>query len=124
MKELSASEYVFLKWLADTHPQLYQAAEERQASLAGFMDSLSTVFTNISNAAPDLLNQYVKSQADLATLKMNLARAKAGDVPVTNAGQPYPVNAPGYNPSIFATIPLWVWLAFGAGAIYLLVRRN
>lgn len=123
MKELSASEYIFLKWLHDTHPALYQAAEERQQSLSGFMDSLATVFTNISNAAPDLLNQYVKSQADLATLKANLARAQAGQTPLQPNGQPYPVNALGHSSSILSEIPLWVWLAFGAGAIYLLIRK-
>lgn len=120
MKELTASEYVFLKWLHETHPALYQAAEERQQSLAGFMDSLSTVFTNISSAAPDLLNQYVKSQADLATLKANLARAQAGDIPLRADGQPYPAD---YARSPIAGVPTWVWVAFGAGALYLLTRN-
>ena len=104
MKELSASEYVFLKWLHETHPDLYQAAEDRQQSLSGFMDSLSTIFTNISNAAPDLLNQYVKGQAELATLKANLKRAQAGD-------------------SMLAGIPMWVFVLFGAGALFLILRK-
>lgn len=120
MKELSASEYVFLKWLHETHPELYQAAEERQQSLSGFMDSLTTVFTNISNAAPDLLNQYVKSQADLATLKANLARAQAGEVPLNARGQPYPAT-PGN--SMLSGVPVWAWAIAGAGILYLLVRK-
>lgn len=120
MKELSASEYVFLKWLHETHPALYQAAEDRQQSLSGFMDSLATVFTNISNAAPDLLNQYVKSQADLATLKANLARAQAGETPLQPNGQPYPA---GYSNALIPGIPMWVWIAGSAAILYLLVRK-
>lgn len=89
MKELTASEYVFLSWLQKTHPDLYQAAEERQKSLAGFMDSLSTVFTNIANAAPAVLQQYVKGKQELEVLKANLKRAQAGDVPIDATGRPY-----------------------------------
>jgi hypothetical protein len=123
MKELSASEYIFLKWLQETHPQLYAEAEARQQSIGGFMDSLSTVFTNIANAAPDLLKQYVTGQQELAVLKANLARAKAGEIPITNTGQPYATDAPGYRQNIFSTIPPWVLIAFGLGAVYLIARR-
>lgn len=122
MKELSASEYVFLKWLQDTHPALYQAAEERQKSLGGFMDSLSTVFTNIANAAPGLLNQYVKGKQELEILKANLARAKAGEVPVDAAGQPYFAgNAP--RQDFLSSVPGWAWAMLGIGAVYLLTRK-
>jgi len=122
MKELTAPEYVFLKWLHETHPALYSAAEERQQSLSGFMDSLSTIFTNIANAAPDLLNTYVKGQAELATLKANLARAKAGEVPLNMSGQPYPGAYPQQSGAL-AGIPTWVFVALGVGVVYLLVRK-
>lgn len=120
MKELSASEYIFLKWLAETHPNLYQAAEERQKTLGGFMDSLSTVFTSISNAAPGLLNQYVKGQQELAMLKENLARAKAGEVPLTATGVPY--GGPVAN-NFFSSVPVWAWAILAAAGVYLVTRK-
>lgn len=120
LNTLSASEYIFLRWLAEHHPKLYADAEERQKSIGGFMDSLTTVFKSVSDAAPAVLEQYVKSQQDLAVLQENLARAKAGALPINNPGVIY---APRVASSPFAQVPVWAWAAMGLGVAYLLMKR-
>jgi hypothetical protein len=119
MQELSAAEYVFLRWLQDTHPQLYADAEQRQKTIGGFLDSFGQVLESVSQAAPGILKTYVKGQQDLEVLRENLARAKAGEMPLASAGGM--MYQPSANP--LASVPIWAWALLGLGTVVLLVRK-
>lgn len=118
LRSLSAAEYVFLRWLQDTHPRLYAEAETRQKGIGGFLDSFTQVIESIQKSAPDLMNQYMKGKQDLALLKENLARAKQGDMPIQAPGIVYqpPANA-------LASVPWWAWGLMGVGVLVLVSRR-
>ncbi len=116
LKTLTPAQYAFMRWLSETHPNLLAQAEDRRASLNGFMDSLTSVFTSITEKAPDLLNQYVTSKAQMEQLKLNIERAKRGEAPIT---QPLMVQAS----NTAAQVPAWVWGAGGAILVYLLLKK-
>lgn len=116
LKTLTPAQYAFIKWLSDTHPNLVAAAEERRASLNGFMDSLTNTFNNVIAKAPELLNQYVTGKAQVEQLKINIARAKEGQPPITNI----PIAQ---AHSAASAVPGWVWAAGGAILVYLVVRK-
>lgn len=118
LKTLTPAQYAFMRWLAETHPSLLQLAEERRASLNGFMDSLSNVFNTVMEKAPDLLKQYVTSQEQVAQLKANIERAKAGQYPqqyVITPQAPSSISMPSGQTLAIA--------ALGAIAVYLLLKR-
>lgn len=114
LKELTPAEFAFLSWIYKNHPNIAQAAEAHQKSLSGFMDSASNVLNSIMEKAPDLLNQYVAGKAQIDLLKQNIARAKAGQFPVNEAGSIYAAaQAP-------QTVPTWAVVLGVGGALALL----
>lgn len=119
LREMSAAEYVFLRWLRDTHPALYAQAEDRQKTIGGFMDSFGQVLDTVSKSSTALLSQYVKGRQDLEVLKENLVRARAGEMPLQSAGGA--LYQPSQNP--LAAVPMWAWALLGIGATLLVVRR-
>lgn len=116
LKSLTPAQYAFIRWLNQTHPSLVAAVEERRSNLHGFMDSLSSVFKQVTEQAPDLLKQYVAGKRDLEQLKLNIARAKAGQMPIE-------IPAVAQVQSATAGVPMWAWAAGGAILVYLLMKR-
>lgn len=120
LKELTPAEFAFLTWLYRTHPNIAQAAESHQKSLNGFFDSLSNVFNSVMEKAPELMNQYVASKEQIAQLKLNIARAKAGQYPISEGSG---VVAAAQAPQV---VPTWAVVLGVGGALallYLLVRK-
>lgn len=120
LKTLTPAQFAFLKWLHEAHPELAKAAEERRASIDGFMDSLTSTFDAITKNAPDLAAEYLKSREEIAQLDLNIARAKAGQQPVTN---PLAFNFTRAASSTTAGVPTWAFAAGAAVLVYLLTRR-
>lgn len=116
LKTLTPAQYAFIRWLSATHPNLMTMAEDHRSSLNGFMDSLKSVFDNITSKAPELLNQYITSKEQLAQLKLNIERARANQPPIETP-LIYKVNAAANG------VPGWVWGAGGAILLYLLTRK-
>lgn len=116
LRTLTPAQYAFMKWLNETHPNLLREAEERRASLHGFMDSLSQTFKTVMDKAPELLQQYVAGKQQIKQLELNIARAKAGQYPIESA-----VGAP--IAQVQSAIPWYVFAAGGAVLVYLLVRK-
>lgn len=116
LRSLTPAQYAFMKWLSDAHPNLLREAEERRASLNGFMDSLSQTFKTVMDKAPDLLNQYVAGKQQLAQLKINIERAKAGQYPIESQ-----IGVPVAQAQ--SAIPWWAFAAGGAVLVYLLVKK-
>lgn len=114
LKVLSPAQFAFLSWLEKTHPNLLRAAEDRRASLDGFMDSITKVFDTVTTRTPELLNTYVTGKAQLEQLKLNIARAKEGKPPVTDIAAPLRETV--------SSVPNWAWAAGGAIAVYLLLK--
>lgn len=129
MRTMTVNQYLFLKWMHDTHPGLYEASSAKQ--LSGFMDSLGTAFTTVIEAAPKLYSQYIDGKTQISLLKANLQRAQQNLPPVDASGQVITTGMPGYaipagypisnNP--FASVPPWVWIA-GAGVVALLLLKR
>jgi len=120
LKTLTPAQYAFVKWLYAKHPNVARAAEQHHASLNGFMDSLTTTFNTIVEKAPDLMKQYVTGKTQLEELKINLARAKAGQYPLDQSGGAYSYAPAMPSP---AGVPLLAWIAGGALIAYLVLRR-
>ena len=121
LKTLTPAQFAFVKWLYEKHPNVAKAAEEHHESLAGFLDTAGTVFNNIMTKAPDLLKQYVTGQQQIQELKLNLARAKAGQYPVDSDGNVYTGGAMRAQPQ---GVPTWVWIGGGALIAYLLLTLS
>lgn len=117
LKTITPAQYAFLQWLYTNHPNVAQAAEEHRTSLNGFMDSLTSVFNNVVDKAPDLLKSYVAGKEQLQTIKLNIERAKAGQYPI-DAG-----SLTGRVQQAASGVPWWAWGAAGALVVYLLVRK-
>jgi hypothetical protein len=116
LKTLTPAQYAFMRWLDQNHPEVLRAAEERRASLSGFLDSLSNTFNNVMEKAPELMKSYVDGKAQIEQLKINIERAKRGEYPIE---QPLMARAH----SAVNTIPSWVWAAGAAGLLYLLLKK-
>lgn len=116
LKTLSPAQFAFLKWLSDTHPNLMAQAEQHRSSLSGFMDSLTKTFDSVMTKAPDLMNQYVTSKAQLEQLKLNIERAKRGEPPITE-------GFTGQVQQVVSTVPGWVWAGGAAILVYLLMKK-
>ncbi len=114
-----AARAAFVEWLAKKHPSFY--AQVRQDTGLGDVAPTPNLFTQILNSATGLLSQYVASKEQLAQLKVNIARAKAGQPPLTSDQ-----FATGTVPqrSMLGGIPTWVLLAGGAGILYLLLSKD
>lgn len=122
MKTLTPAQYAFLAWLHRNHPNVMSAAEERRASLSGFMDSLTTVFSTVMEKAPELMNQYVAGKTQLEQLKANIQRAKQGQYPIEFPTTPaFAQQMPQMQAPMAQSVPTWVWAAGGAILVYLLV---
>lgn len=119
----------FLEWLAKTHPQLYQRIVGKidvPVGLSGFADSLSNVFSTVTESLPKLAETYVTTKAQLEQLKLNLQRAQAGLTPIDVSGAPLPL-APEPQGDVF-TLPSPggispMWLVLGGLAAFLFLRR-
>lgn len=125
VKSLTPAQFAFMKWINETHPNLMKAAEEHHKSLGGFLDTMTSTFNTIMTKAPDLLSQYVTGKAQIDTLKLNLERAKVGQMPLTDAGGIY-TGAPNMlvQQTLIPGVPNWILGgAVAAIAVYLLMRK-
>jgi len=129
MKKLSLNEYLFLKWVNKTHPQMFASvAGDPREALSGFMDSLSQGLQTFLAEAPKLYGQYLTGKREIAAMKMNVERLKAGQPPIDPAtGQPISQYTPGYGvppgSSFVDSVPTWAWLA-GAGLLAVLLFKR
>lgn len=118
LKELTPAQYAFMSWLYANHPNLAKDAEEKNRSLSGFMDSLTSVFNSVIEKAPDLMNQYVAGKTQIEQLKANIARASAGQYPLNANGTVYTGGS--VVPTVVSQVPTWVWFAGGAAVVALI----
>ncbi len=131
MKTLSVNEYLFLKWVNKTHPQLFAAvAGDPREALSGFMDSLSAGLQSFLTEAPKVYGQYLQGKQQLDALKMNVERARANLPPIDpTTGQPIYAGMPGYGvppgvtSNFFDRVPPWAWLAAGGLALVLILKK-
>jgi len=74
----------FIAWLRANFPNVYrEAARESLApQLGGFLDTVSGAFEKFTDAVPKLAETYVTTKAQLDAIKLNIARAKAGQPPI------------------------------------------
>lgn len=131
-----ANQLLFMKWLAKNFPAIYNAhlvAADADHQLSGFFDaiasglkSVGSVVTQVIAAAPEIIQQYGASKAQIELIKTNLTRANAGQAPINAQGQvisavpgTLPVNAAGN----LMPVTTQTFLTFGliGGAILLLV---
>jgi hypothetical protein len=110
----SAAQVAFLSWVKKNHPTFYAQLQQN----AGLGD-VTTTFNSVLNTASGLLTQYVAGKQQLALLKMNIERAKAGQLPLTSANYASITAGPPAQPSV----PTWVWFAGGAAVLLLLLKR-
>jgi len=116
VRTLTPPQYAFLKWLYERHPNIAKAAEEQHASLSGFMDTLSNVFNQVMDKAPDLMKQYVTGRQQIEELKANIERAKAGQYPLEPG---FMSQAPSQN----SMLPTLLLVGAGGLVVYLLLKR-
>jgi hypothetical protein len=97
----------FIQWLRGNYPNLYQRAmSESGLRLGDFASAISNIFGTIKDTVAKLAPVYVQTRAEMELLKINIARAKAGQMPV-NSAQEAADEASGYRGSgfSFASIP-------------------
>jgi hypothetical protein len=131
MKKLSVNEFLFLKWVNKAHPQMFaQVAGDPREALSGFMDSLSTGLQSFLSEAPKLYGQYLSGKQEIAAMKMNVERAKAGYPPIDpRTGQVITPNTPGYDVppgatrSFLDSVPPWAIIAGVGGVVLLLLKK-
>ena len=117
LRTLTPAQFAFLDWMNRRHPKLLKAAEERRDSIDGFFDSVSNVFKQVMEKAPDLAQQYVKGEQELAQLRANIARAQNNQYPIQYASvAPTAPQMP--------TVPPLVWGALGAVAVWLIFSKR
>ncbi len=123
MREMSANEYLFLRWMSEQHPRLLAAAEERRAGLHGAVDSITAALNSVMQTASSGLTAYVQGKQQLSLLKTNIARAKQGLPPLTDAGLAYSVPPDQLNAREFPTPIPWGLIALGVVGVYLVTRE-
>lgn len=115
---ITSGQAQFLAWFKHTHPSLY--AQAAQSAGLGDVGGIADGFNSLLNSATGLLSQYVAGKSQLDTLKINLARAKAGQAPIAAGALPVERAAP----SGLAAVPGWVWIAGAGGLLFLLLKKG
>jgi hypothetical protein len=137
------NQLLFMKWLARNYPAIYNAhllAKDTDQQLSGFFDAiasgLKTVGSTISQviqSAPEIIQQYGATKAQLDLIKVNLSRAQAGQPPLDASGKAI-ASVPGTLPtdaagkllpvSMGAAMPLLLIGGLGLLAFLFLRRRR
>lgn len=119
-------QYAFIQWLRNTYPNLYRRAmAESGLQMGDFSDTISKVFGTIKDTVAQLAPAYIQTRAELELLKINIRRARAGQMPVNTleeAGAGTAVTRTGAAAG-FGGIPQWAIFA-GIGLIALLLLRR
>ena len=114
VKSKSKAQVAFLSWVKAKHPAFYAQLQQE----AGLGD-VATTFNNVLNSASTLLTHYVAGKQQVALLKLNIERAKQGQLPLDQLQATRLREGPAVSPGV----PTWVWVAGGAGLLFLLLRR-
>lgn len=118
------SKAAFLKWLKIRQPRLYDTGMANASQLEGISDTISKVFSTVTDTVSKLGTVYVQGRAALELTKANIKRAKAGLSPVdsledANMGSGGALTQPG----AFG-LPQWaVYAGLGLVAFMIWKRR-
>lgn len=106
MKQETVNRAMYIAWLRQNFPLLYQEAIRPVVSrakfrgMSGFFDTLTSGFksvvSSVAKSLPDLAKTYTEYDLQRRLIKENTARARAGEVPLSLGpeGQLMPVTVP------------------------------
>ncbi|MGE0294707.1 MAG: hypothetical protein AB7P97_20340 [Hyphomonadaceae bacterium] len=124
------SQAAFIQWLRTRHPQLYAMALNDPGTLAGFSDVWNKITTGVSNIigkASEVLPAYLQTKQQIELLKLNIARAKAGMMPVdalpASAGGAVATQPAATGGGFMDSLPPWAIPAAIGVALLLFMRR-
>ena len=123
MNGTPASKAAFLRWIKTHHPRLYDDAVHG-VGMGGVLDTLNDFFSKTVDFANKAGQAYINTKMQYDLVRLNIARAKQGLMPVESLAQAQPV-ATTTTPSApaGATFPTWAIIALvGLGAMLLLRR--
>lgn len=121
-RTLNASEYLFIRWMAENHPGLLAAAENQvrqQGQLSGLTDALNSILGAVNRG----IDTYVKGKESVALVKLNVQRAKQGLPPLTEAGDAYRVSAEDLKNRSMPMMTPAKWVGLGLLGLWLLTRE-
>lgn len=77
------SRAAFLQWFKANQPRAYALVMARNSTLGGWSDTISNIFNKVTETVAKLAPTYIETKAQYELLKLNIARAKAGQMPLT-----------------------------------------
>lgn len=118
------SKAALVQWLRARHPNLFrQIVREAGVTLGDFSSTLNKIFTTVRDTVATLGPAYIQTKAEIELLKLNIARAKRGEMPLAQLPSgTVPVDQGG---AVVATrgggggLPSWA-IPVGIGAVLLL----
>lgn len=115
------SQAAFINWLRRKQPRAYQILIAQSAPLGDWSDTISNVFSKITDTVTKLAPTYIETKAQYELLKLNIARAKQGMMPVDSLpGAVREADERGTTGGGFASgLPSWA-IPAGIAAIVLL----
>lgn len=121
------SKAALIQWMRVNHPALYETAMARvSGNLGALSDTISKVFSTITDTVAKLGPAYVQTRASLELLKANVKRAKQGLPPAGSLDEVGYENAGGggggFNVGGMNISPMML-AVIGIGA-FLILRRK
>lgn len=124
-----ASRAAFLHWMKTREPRVYALVMAQGNALGDWTDTISNIFTKVTDTVAKLAPTYIETKAQLELLKLNIARAKAGQMPVTSlpgaagSGGGNVVATQPQGGSFMDSLPSWAIPAAIGVALLLFMRR-
>jgi len=119
------SQAAFIQWVKRKYPRYYaQAMAEGNSNIGDFASGLKSIFDTIKGAVLTLGPAYIQTKSEIELLKLNIARAKAGQAPVNSL----PAADSGGGGAVATNggsgLPSWaIPAAIGAVLLIFLMRR-
>lgn len=119
------SQAAFINWLRTQQPRAYALIMSQPSTLGDWSDTISNVFKRVTETVSKLAPVYIESKAQYELLKLNIERAKAGQMPVqTLPGQTGGAVIDPNAQSFTSGLPSWaIPAAIGAVLFLFFMRR-
>ena len=120
------AQLAFVKWVKGRFPRLYKDALDQSGlnmQLGDFASSISSFFNGIKNTLTEIAPAYIQTKAEYELLKLNLDRARAGQMPVASLEAAQAAAAQQAQPQQAGQFPAWL-IPVGIGIAALILLRR
>ena len=120
------SRAAFLQWMKVFQPRAYALVMAQNAALGDWSDTISNIFNKVTDTVAKLAPTYIESKAQYELLKLSIARAKQGLMPVNSLPDAAPGPVVTTQPQaggFMDALPPWAIPAMLGLVVFLLIRR-